>query len=156
MQLIEVQDKKHIRMFLDLPVKLYKGDKNWIRPLDKDIEEVFSPIKNKLFRQKGKAIRWILLDEQGECIGRVAAFVNPKTAYKNEQPTGGLGFFECIHDQNAANLLFDACIEWLKQQGMEAVDGPINFGDRDKWWGCLVDGFTEPNYCMPYNHAYYR
>ena len=27
------------------------------------------------------------------------------------------------------------------------MDGPINFGERDKWWGCLVEGFDiDPNY----------
>ncbi|GAB4326933.1 MAG: hypothetical protein OHK0038_00470 [Flammeovirgaceae bacterium] len=157
MQLIEVQDKNHIRSFLEMPVDLYKNEKNWIRPLNKDIEEVFDPEKNKLFKQKGKAIRWILKNSSGQVIGRVAAFVNPKTVNKdNDQPTGGMGFFECINDQKAANMLFDACMNWLKAQGMEAMDGPINFGDRDKWWGCLVDGFTEPNYCMPYNLPYYR
>jgi hypothetical protein len=39
---------------------------------------------------------------------------------------------------------------------MEAMDGPINFGERDKWWGLLVDGFTEPNYNMPWNFGYYQ
>lgn len=54
-------------------------------------------------------------------------------------------------------MLFDACREWLKQQGMEAMDGPVNFGDRDKWWGLLVDGFDlEPNYNCNYNFPYYR
>ena len=36
------------------------------------------------------------------------------------------------------------------------MDGPINFGDREKWWGLLVDGFYEPNYCMPYHFAHYQ
>jgi hypothetical protein len=53
-------------------------------------------------------------------------------------------------------VLFDACKHWLQEKGMEAMDGPINFGDRDRWWGLLVDGFTEPNYCMPYNFLYYK
>jgi len=39
---------------------------------------------------------------------------------------------------------------------MEAMDGPVNFGERHQWWGLLVDGFSEPNYCMPYNFTYYR
>ncbi len=156
MTLEEVKSKKSIQAFLRLPVKLYKNEKNWIRPLDKDIEEVFDPIKNKLFRH-GECIRWVLKNDQGEVIGRVAAFINQKTARKdNKQPTGGMGFFECINDQESANMLFDTCKSWLENRGMEAMDGPINFGERDKWWGCLVDGFTEPNYCMPYNFGYYK
>ena len=67
-----------------------------------------------------------------------------------------MGFFECINDKQAAHQLFDACKTWLQQHGMEAMDGPINFGDREQWWGLLVDGFTPPNYAMPYNSLYYK
>jgi hypothetical protein len=70
-------------------------------------------------------------------------------------PVGGMGFFECINDQLAANLLFDTAKKWLQEKGMEAMDGPINFGERDKWWGLLNHGFTEPLYCMNYNPSYY-
>lgn len=155
MQLIEVVTPEHKKKFIELPVRLYTGDPNYIRPLDKDIEDVFDPQKNKYFKH-GKAIRWILQSSEGVPIGRVAAFVNDKTARTFSQPTGGMGFFECIRDRNAAFTLFDACKQWLQSQGMEAMDGPVNFGDRDKWWGLLVEGFTEPNYCMPYNPMYYQ
>ena len=156
MKLIEVNDKTTVRAFLRFPVRLYKGEKTWIRPLDSDIEQVFDPGKNKFFRH-GECIRWILQNDQQETIGRVAAFINKKTAQKEEQPTGGMGFFECIEDKNAAFQLFDACKSWLQAKGMEAMDGPVNFGDRDRWWGLLVDGFhIEPNYCCNYNFPYYQ
>ena len=153
--LVEVKDHKHQKEFLQLPVRLYKLEKNWIRPLDADIESIFDPKKNKLLRN-GECIRWILQDNKDLTIGRVAAFIDPKTAPNNEQPTGGMGFFECIDDKEAAFILFDACKNWLQQRGMEAMDGPINFGDREQWWGLLVDGFTPPNYAMPYNFTYYK
>lgn len=155
MQLIEVNTPELAQEFLMVQVKLYKKDPNYIRPLNKDVEAVFDPKKNKLLRDS-EAIRWILKDDKGNTIGRVAAFINKKTARSFDQPTGGMGFFDCINDQEAANLLFDACKKWLQERGMEAMDGPINFGDRDRWWGLLVDGFTEPNYCMHYNYPYYR
>lgn len=155
MKLQEVKDKGTVREFLQLPVRLYKNEKNWIRPLNQDIEAVFDPKKNKYFRH-GECTRWILQNKQGETIGRIAAFINRKTAAKEDQPTGGLGFFECINDQQAANALFNKGKEWLQERGMEAMDGPINFGDRDRWWGVLAEGYErEPNYCMPYNFPYY-
>ncbi|OKL41560.1 hypothetical protein [Pontibacter flavimaris] len=155
MKLIEVNTPEHAQEFLLLQVRMYKKDPNYIRPLDKDVNNVFDPKKNKLLRE-GEAIRWILQDDKGKSIGRVAAFVNKKTANAGEQPTGGMGFFDCVNDQAAANMLLDACREWLKERGMEAMDGPINFGERDKWWGVLLDGFYEPTYCMPYNFPYYQ
>jgi len=158
MKLVEVGTNPAYRSeFLKLPVRLYKDSPCWIRPLDDDIETVFDPNRNRLFQQ-GECTRWLLLNDTGTAIGRVAAFINRKTATdkKNEQPTGGMGFFECIDNQEAAFLLFDACKEWLRQRGMEAMDGPINFGDRDRWWGLLVEGFDwEPTYGMPYTKPYY-
>jgi hypothetical protein len=52
--------------------------------------------------------------------------------------------------------MFDASKEWLQLNGMEAMDGPINFGSRETFWGCLSEGFYEPNYNMPYNFKYYN
>lgn len=157
MTLVEVgANPTYRKEFLLLPVRLYKNDQCWIRPLDNDVEDVFNPTKNERFEQ-GECIRYLLQNDAGQTIGRVAAFVNyPMASLNNEQPTGGMGFFECIDDQTAAFALFDACKTWLQSKGMEAMDGPINFGDRDRWWGLLVDGFDqEPNYCMPYTKAYY-
>ncbi len=155
MNLKEVSSDEDKREFLEFPPRLYHNNPHFIRPLDKDVAQVFDPKKNKAFRH-GELIRWLLLNDSGITVGRMAAFVNRKTAAKNDQPTGGFGFFECIDDQRAANMLFDAGVEWLKQRKMEAVDGPVNFGERDRWWGLLVDGFYEPVYCMNYNPPYYR
>ena len=157
MQIIEVKDPKEIREFLLLPVRMYKSTPQWIRPLDNEIEAVFDKEKNKSFRH-GECIRWILKSDTGETIGRVAAFIMEKTVHKgNDQPTGGMGFFECGNDQAAAFKLFDQCKTWLQAKGMEAMDGPINFGSRDRWWGLLVEGFeNEPNYQCNYNFPYYQ
>lgn len=155
MHLIEVKTAKEKKDFLNLAVTIYKNYPNWIRPLDKDIEDVFDANKNKYFRH-GEATRWILKNDKGQLVGRVAAFINRKTAKTSEQATGGIGFFECINDKEAAFKLFDACKNWLKERNMEAMDGPINFGERDRWWGLLTEGFFEPVYGMNYNPPYYR
>lgn len=155
MQLIPVTDQIGEKTFLEAPLFIYKDDPNFIRPLDKDIRDVFDKEKNKAFRH-GECSRWILMDDNETCIGRIAAFVNKK--YKNkgdEQPTGGIGFFECINNQEAADMLFDVAKSWLMQRSMEAMDGPINFGERDRWWGLVVEGFKPPIYLMNYNPPYY-
>ncbi len=155
MQIVEVQSEKDKKDFLLLPIKIYKDDPNWSRPLDKDIEEVFNVEKNKFFRH-GKCTRFLLKDDDGKIIGRTAVFINDKTTKKEEQPTGGMGFFECINDQRAANILFDQCKRWLMERGMQAMDGPINFGERDSWWGLIIEGFDPVPYKMNYNKPYYQ
>jgi len=158
MKIVEVGRNKHFQTeFLEFPAKLYKDNPYWIRPLDNDIERIFDPEKNPL-HNNGYCIRWLAINETGDTIARIAAFVNPNTvSHSNDQPTGGIGFFECINDKNIAFALFDTCKEWLKARGMEAMDGPINFGERDNWWGLLVDPYdAEPTWSMFYHHDYYR
>jgi hypothetical protein len=156
MQLIEVTNEQLGKQFLEVNPILNRSYPNYIQPLDKDIYEVFDPKKNKTFRF-GTVIRWILKADDGSYAGRIAAFTNKR--YKNkgdDVPIGGVGFFDCINDQAAANILFDAARQWLEQQGMQAMDGPINFGERDRWWGLVVEGFQEPMYGMNYNPPYYQ
>jgi GNAT superfamily N-acetyltransferase len=155
MNIIKVSDKKHKQEFLEVPKILYKDDDTWVCPLDVHINAIFDPEKNVYYRH-GEAERWILKDDKAKLIGRIAAFIDRNTAYKNDQPTGGMGFFECINKKKAAFLLFDTARDWLKEKGMEAMDGPINFGETDKYWGLLVDGFTHPSFEISYNHQYYQ
>lgn len=155
-QLIEVNTPQLEKSWLDFPSSLYKNDPNYVRPLDMDVQKLFNIESNKKLK-KGEAIRWLLMDKSGkQFAGRIAAFIDPHTAANNDQPTGGCGFFDCINDQEAADLLFDASKKWLAERGMEAMDGSVNFGDRDNFWGVLVDGFSEPVFNMPYNYPYYK
>ena len=144
------------RAWLDLPKRIYRGNRNWVCPLDEDVREVFDPARNELFAD-GEAVRWIVRDASGQVVGRIAAFYNREKAALEEQPTGGCGFFESVDDQRVADMLFDAARLWLASRGLEAMDGPINFGQRRDWWGLLVEGYEfQPLYKNPYNPPYYQ
>ncbi len=157
MQLIEVKDRREEKLFIRISETINRENPNYIPQLHSEIKDVFNPSANKYFKD-GEAIRWILKNKDGVCIGRIAAFVHKKyinngTAF----PTGCFGFFDCINHQQAASILLDAAKNWLKEKGMEAMDGPVNFGDRDKWWGLMVEGFEqEPIYGMSFNPSYYQ
>ena len=157
MKIIEVESLATQKAFIEVNVVINKNTPNYIRPLDGEINEIFNPLKNKHFKYC-IAKRWILQDDTGSLIGRIAAFVSSKYINKGTDfATGGIGFFDCINHQEAANLLFDTAKQWLQEQGMEAMDGPINFGERDKYWGLLVEGFDiEPIYGLPFNPTYYQ
>lgn len=154
MQLIEVTDKNSRKQFHKLPHLIYKNDSNWACPLEMMVENIFTPEKNPSFKN-GDANRWVVVDKKNKPIGRIGAFFNREKAVIYDQPTGGCGFFECIDDQNVANLLFETAHEWLKSNGMEAMDGPINFGENYMNWGLLVDGFMPQGFGMPYNPPFY-
>ncbi|NBX26817.1 MAG: GNAT family N-acetyltransferase [Chitinophagia bacterium] len=153
MRMHEVQSSKDKKTFLRIALTINANDPQWIRPLDKDIEEVFDEKKNKFFK-RGIAKRWLLLNDNDECIGRVAAFVNRQ--YKEAQPTGGIGFFECIDDRELAMKLWDLAESWLGEEQCVSIDAPINFGDRDSFWGLLISASNPVSYRESYNPPYYR
>ena len=155
MNIIEVKSKADNRAFLNVARIIYKNNDTWVCPPDKDINSIFDE-KENVFYSHGKACRWILKGSNKKLIGRIAAFINFNKIGTDDQPTGGIGFFECINNEEAAFKLFDTAKSWLKSNNIEAMDGPINFGEPDKYWGLLVDGFTHPSYEIPYNHKYYQ
>jgi len=170
-KILPVTDAPSERAFLDCPRKLYAQDPHWVCPLDLEVKAVFDPKKNPNF-EHGEAARWVLYDNKeqnkeqnkernagqttGQVVGRIAAFFNRQKAYKFEQPTGGAGFFECINNKTASRLLFDTAKDWLTARGMQAMDCPVNFGENDRFWGLLVEGFEQPFYGMFYNPPYYE
>ena len=84
MQLIEVNDVWTARDFIKVNVELNRGNPNYIRPMDSEVNEVFDPGKNKAFRH-GECTRWILKDGEGKLIGRIA---DPVSAGHGTYKTG--------------------------------------------------------------------
>ena len=155
MQIVEVKEGSDAAAFHLVPRLIYKGDLNWIPPLEAMVDGTFNPAKNAFFKN-GDGARWVLFDAKGVPIGRIGAFINGNKCYTFRQPTGGIGFFECVNDQKAAFLLFDTAKAWLAVRGMEAMDGPVNFGENMINWGLLVEGFVPQGFGMPYNKPYYQ
>lgn len=154
MRIIEVKDNTTENQFLQIGKDLYKGDPNWVCPLDGDIKRVFDPKVNQYF-DGGEAIRWVVVNDKNELQGRVAAFYT-KEMKEADEMIGGMGFFECVNDTSVAILLLDTCKNWLQEKGFKGMDGPINFGERDKFWGLMVEGFENPSYQENYNPPYYK
>lgn len=157
MAILEVNSPETAQSFLDCVEALYRDHPNYIRPLDQDLSTVFDEKKNKFLRGGGEACRWIFQNSAGKTIGRVAAFHHPDLPLRADYPIGGMGFYECIDDDDVSRQLFDACKNWLAERGFKAMDGPVNFGQRDRFWGLLAEGRDRPPvYGMLYHPAYYE
>jgi len=155
MDIIKVRNKFEISEFHQIVYTLYKNQKNWIPHLKQDVESVFNPKKNS-YHQHGEVERFIL-KKNNKIIGRIAVFYSRKKIKTDLLKVGGIGFFECINSQDAANLLFNTAISWLRERNIEAMDGPINFGEKEKYWGLLVEGFDKHTvYGQNYHLEYYK
>lgn len=153
---IEVGDKRSEEMFLDVPEAFFHRDPNWIPAIRSEISSIFNSLINPYLKH-GDARRWIVVNKSGEVLGRIAAFINFKKMYDEDKKVGCIGFFECVNNREAAFLLFDTAIQWLVERyQVVAVDGPVNFGENDKYWGLLIKGFTPASYGMNYNPPYYQ
>ncbi|MEQ8707335.1 MAG: GNAT family N-acetyltransferase [Phaeodactylibacter sp.] len=155
MKFTEVRSKQDWKDFHQVPHVVYKDDANWIAPLQGDVEGVFDPKINDTFLN-GEAVCWVLRDDAGQLVGRVAAFIDHARNKMQDHPIGGLGFFECINDEEFAFALFEKAKAWVEARGATVLDGPVNFGERDKFWGLLVKGFYPPLFQENYQPKYYR
>lgn len=155
-----VQTPADQELFLDIPTRIYAGDPNWVSPLRNDVAKQFLP--SNPFFQYGQLQPFIAypVDSSAQVpaqqpLGRVVAAVNHRLIEKENKPVGLFGFFECIPDIAVAQALLEAACQWLREQGMAEVRGPINLSTHND---CLflVDGFDSPPFVMmPYNPPYY-
>ncbi len=151
---ISTKETFSLKDFYSSALFVYKNDDNWVCPLNQEIENFFDANKNKLLKN-GNFQRWVLYLENVP-VGRIVAFWTEAKSKKSVPYSGGIGFFECIDSQEAANLLFDAAVEWLKNEGMQVADAITVPGENYNYWGVLTDGFMQQGFGMPYNPPYYK
>ena len=153
MQIRPVQTKKELNTFINLPYRLYKNDPVWVPPLRDEQQGQFDPKRNPLLDH----CTWqlFLLEEAGQVIGRIAAFIDTLAVDFWKEPIGLFGYFECIPDPAAAQLLLGTARDWLRQHKMTRMRGPWTFVSQD--WGMVVEGFEpSPVIMAPYNPPYYN
>jgi hypothetical protein len=132
---------------------LYAGNPNWVPPLLRLQDELFSPKKNAFFKH---ADVQLFLARRGDAVvGRISAQVDHEhNRYHNER-TGFFGFFEAEDDPAVATELLATAERWLRERGMERIRGPMNFSANGEI-GFLAEGFDSPPvFLMPYTHARY-
>ncbi len=143
-------------MFLDVPARVYANDRHWVPPLRSDVAKQFAPTNP--FFEYGKLQQFIALSQEAngyQVVGRIVAVVNHRLIEREGKNVGLFGFFECISDFAIAQALLEAACQWLLEQGMTQVRGPIDLSTHNN---CLflVDGFDSPPVVMmPYNPSYY-
>jgi len=151
-KIVPVNSKKGLAAFIDFPHDLYKNDLNYV-------PELFIAQRDLLTTHpfhKHNSLQCFLAYEDDKVIGRIAAIMNNAHNEFNKVNDGFWGFFDCINDQETANLLFGAAANWLRGKGVtQKFIGPTNFSTNEAC-GLLVKGFdSPPMLMMTYNYPYY-
>lgn len=134
--------------------RLYAGDPNWVPPIIQTQEELVG-FRKHAFHDNASVTNF-LVSRAGQVVGRISSILNRGHIERFKENRGFFGFFECVDDQSAANLLFDAAARELKRQGMTDVRGPAN-PSLNYEVALLVEGFdSPPTFMMTYNPPYYE
>jgi GNAT superfamily N-acetyltransferase len=147
-----VSTAEDFERFLDVPQRVYGNDPNWVPPLRSAIAAQLN--HSNPFFTYGTLQAFTALEAE-QPVGRIVAAVNQRLVEGEGQPIGLFGYFECVSDLEIAKALFQAAEQWLREQGMSTIRGPIDLSTHNS---CLflVDGFdTPPAMMMPYNPPYY-
>ncbi|MCP4213542.1 MAG: GNAT family N-acetyltransferase [bacterium] len=143
--------RKNIKAFVKFAWKIYNGNPHWPAPLIKGRVDF---IHNGPYHEVG-VIQPFLAYKNGEIAGRIIAHYDNRHNEFYKVKRGCIGFFECIDDKEVSSALFTAAEEWLRQQGMENMEGPINFLIYDAS-GIMLDAFDSlPALELNYNPPYY-
>lgn len=153
---ISNDDKKGVKKFIDLSWKIYnpKDHPQWVPPLRIAVKESLDTKHNPFYKKAD--IQLFLAEKDGKFVGRIAAIHNRSYNEFHQDKTGFYGFFEAIDDQNVANALFDAAAGWLKERGLQTMQGPMNPSTNHEC-GLLVRGQSQhPTIMTTWNPKYYE
>jgi hypothetical protein len=148
----EVKSRKDLKEFLTFPIKLYKGNPNYVPPLLFDEFDTFNPRKNPAYES---AETRLFLARKGErTVGRIACILSHIANQKYHTRNLRFGWFDAVEDQEVVNRLFQTAETWGREKGMTTITGPQGFTDMDSE-GMLIYGFDElPTIAYYYNLPY--
>ncbi len=153
-KIVELNDKKTLKDFVELPYKLYKNNKYWVPPIKADEKKALLPEKNPAY--EFSKVKFWLAYKDGKCVGRIGGIINALWIEKNGKNYGRFTRPEFIDEPEVANLLFKTVEEWLRSEGMEKMHGPLGFSNLDHQ-GVLIEGHEWlPSIGSDYHHAYYQ
>ena len=118
-----VEGKSDLKAFIALPKRLFAGHKGYIPHLDAERKEAFSPKHNPLF--KHVEVQFFLARRAGKVVGRITAQIDRAYLQRYADDTGHFGCLAAEDDPAIFQALFKAAEDWLRAQGYEARDRPV-------------------------------
>ena len=149
----KVETRKDIRDFINFPLKLYKGNEYFVPMFYGGEKNIFK--KDYPFNKVCDTC-FFLAYEDGKVVGRIQGIIQTPANEKWNQRRVRFTRFDCINNQEVANMLFDSVVSWAKDKGMSEFVGPLGYSDLERE-GLLIEGFDQPQtYEEQYNFPYYQ
>ncbi len=154
-QKVDLNSKKEIERFVQLPFRLYAGHPQWVPPFIVDVKTMMNPGKHPYYEHSDA--EFFIAEKEGEVLGRIAALENKPFNHYHDAKDAEFYLFECENDQEVAIALFDTVFDWARARGLTKLVGPKGFGPLDGY-GIQIEGFEHRQMMnmMNYNYPYYR
>lgn len=152
-QIKEVKNNKDMRTFVKFPLKLYKGNENYIPALASGEMAMFNRKKNYAYEYCDSLL--VLAYEDNKVVGRLAAIINYTYNEKVNKKYLRFTHFDVIDKFEVTKAMFDYVGKWGKEKGMDEFNGPLGFTDIDRQ-GMLLEGYDKIGMSITnYNYPYY-
>lgn len=149
----EVRTRRDRRLFVEFPLKLYKGNPYFCPPLYGDEMAIFG---NKNIYNDTCDTVYYLAWKDGSVAGRISGIIQKASNEKNGEKRVRFGRFDSIDDQEVASALLSAVESWALAKGMDTAHGPLGFSDLERE-GLLIEGFDQySTFEEQYNAPYYE
>lgn len=149
---VEVNNKKERKRFLDFPYTLYKGNPCYTPPLYSEEKLLFSD-KN-VYHDTCESVFFNAYDD-GVQVGRIQGIIQHASNAKTGEKRARFTRFDSIDDERVAAALFKAVEDWAVSKGCDILCGPLGYSDLERE-GLLIEGFDQTNtFEEQYNFEYY-
>ena len=153
-RLLEKSNRKDIRLFNELPFRLYANNRFWVPPFPGEIEKVMTPEKHPFYAHS--EADFFIVENDNELLGRIAVLQNRHYCEYHKAKTAFFYYFESVNDPDVSRLLFTAAEDWSRERGLDTILGPKGLL-RSQGIGLLVNGFNQlPAVGIPYHQPYYQ
>ena len=140
-QIREVKTKAELRIFIHLPAKIHKGQKNWLPNMYSDEWAFFDKGKNPSFEG---CDTFLTLAWNGNIpVGRIMGIISHKYNEKEGVNDGRFFALETYDDAETHHALIEYSEQWARNKGCTRMIGPYGFSDKDPQ-GFMIEGFELP------------
>ena len=149
----EAKSKKDIKNFIELPLRMYKGNEFFVPPLYSSERVIFK--KKNPYASSSEQVFYLAYKE-GKLVGRIQGIIQLDANKKWNRSRVRFSRFDSTDDQEVADALFNAVEKWAKNKGMNAICGPLGYNDLERE-GLLIEGFDKlATFEEQYNFPYYE
>ena len=150
---IDLNNKRQVQDFLDLPFHIYKDIHQWVPPLAGDARLVLDQNRFPFYEHSEAA--FFIARQNGTPLGRICVMDNRRYNDFRGEKTAFFYLFETVDDEAVSTALFSAASQWSRARGLNKILGPHGFTPMDGN-GLLAKGFEHrPAFGQPYNPEYY-